>query len=101
MSFKSRQLTPVERINNFNKISKFIEENVAQHEASFDENNIRDFVDLHIKTSRDHKDDDSTDFTSRPTSIFFLLKKHHPKKHEVVDRPYFSDQRYDVLKKET
>ena len=62
--FQWKQPTLRERREVFAKIEDFIQEAITEHEATFDENNIRDFVDLHIKTSRDHKNADSTAFTS-------------------------------------
>ena len=51
------------RRKNFDNIRAFIDEQIKQHEESYDENNIRDFVDLYIQVSRDSKEETAEVFT--------------------------------------
>ena len=51
------------RRKNFENIRKFIFKQIKEHEDSYDEHNIRDFVDLYIQTSRESKEETSTVFT--------------------------------------
>ena len=45
---------------------------IKEHEETFDENNIRDFIDLYIKVSREDKDDTGDTFTSILSFHIFL-----------------------------
>ena len=51
------------RRQNFENIKTFIFEQIKNHEDTFDENNIRDFVDLYIQVTRDTKEERSDVFT--------------------------------------
>ena len=51
------------RDENLEKIKEFVFEQIKQHEESYDENNIRDFLDLYIQDSRDPKEELGTVFT--------------------------------------
>ena len=51
------------RRQNFLKIRNFILDLIKGHEDSYDENNIRDFVDLYIQVSRDSKEERSDVFS--------------------------------------
>ena len=51
------------RRQNLEKIKTFIFEQIKNHEDTFDENNIRDFVDLYIQVTRDSKEERSDVFT--------------------------------------
>ena len=51
------------RRQNLEKIKTFILEQIKNHEDTFDENNIRDFVDLYLQVTRDSKEERSDVFT--------------------------------------
>ena len=51
------------RKQNFETIRSFIFEQVKNHEDTYDENNIRDFVDLYLQATRDSKEERSDVFT--------------------------------------
>ncbi|KAK3083809.1 hypothetical protein FSP39_003541 [Pinctada imbricata] len=38
------------------KVKRYLAETIAEHENSFDENNIRDFIDLYLKAAKDKTD---------------------------------------------
>ena len=45
-------------------------EKIKEHEDTYDSNNIRDFVDLYIQSSRENKDETKETFTSN--AIIYL-----------------------------
>ena len=49
---------------NFKKVREFIADMIKQHEDTYDENNIRDFVDLYIQISKNEQEDTKEVFTS-------------------------------------
>ena len=51
------------RKQNFERIKAFIFEQIKNHEDTYDENNIRDFVDLYIQATRDSKEEIHDVFT--------------------------------------
>ena len=48
-----------------NKLAEFMDGIVKEHEETFDENHIRDFVDLYVQIKRTGKLDDNEVFTSK------------------------------------
>ena len=46
------------------KVNEFITSMIDDHRESYDENNIRDFVDLYIQVSQQDEDDTRDVFTS-------------------------------------
>lgn len=55
--------TAVIRRANFKKVREFIADMIKQHEDTYDENNIRDFVDLYIQISKNEQEDTKEVFT--------------------------------------
>ena len=55
------------------KIRAFMLEKIKEHEDTYDENNIRDFVDLYIQSSRENKDETKETFTSTYFKYFYRL----------------------------
>ena len=47
------------------KLKQFISDMIQKHEDTYDENNIRDFVDLYVQIKRNDKEDDREVFTSK------------------------------------
>ena len=71
---KSSEKRVRNRKKNLDNINKLILKQIKQHEGSYDENNIRDFVDLYIKMSRESKNPDSV-FT-KGNMIRLILELH-------------------------
>lgn len=64
------ELVRRERVNN--SMQSFVYNQINDHESTFDNDNIRDFVDIYWRTAK-HKDDiDRTYITSRYNKIFYL-----------------------------
>ena len=61
------------RADNLDTIKEFILERIKEHEDSFDENNIRDFVDLYIQVTRDSKEG-SEELFKKGTSLQVILE---------------------------
>ena len=51
------------RKENAKRVREFIASMIKQHEDSYDQNNIRDFVDLYIQVSRKDEEDSREIFT--------------------------------------
>ena len=51
------------RFQNLLTIKKIINDQIKEHEETYDENSIRDFVDLYIQASRDPKEDENDVFS--------------------------------------
>ena len=51
------------RRQNLENIKKFISDEIKEHEKTYDENNIRDFVDLYIQASHDSKEETASVLT--------------------------------------
>jgi hypothetical protein len=52
-------------LHNVEKISDFIYENINDHENSFDETNIRDFIDVYIKKSKSEEGNPDNTYDSK------------------------------------
>ena len=61
--------TKLERKAVFEKLKEFINGMIKEHENTYDENNIRDFVDLYVQIKRNDQEDDKDVFTSKLTII--------------------------------
>ena len=64
-----------ERNKVFSKMTAFMLEKIKEHEDTYDENNIRDFVDLFIQSSRENKDETMDTFTSNDIYIYMYIYK--------------------------
>ena len=59
----------IERAKSDEKIKVFMLEKIKEHEDTYDENNIRDFIDLYIQVARDEKDETKETFTGKHTYV--------------------------------
>lgn len=50
----------------------FVYNQINDHEATFDNDNIRDFVDFYWRTVKHYKEDERTYITSKPQLDFFF-----------------------------
>ena len=57
--------TKMKKKANMEKLKQFISDMIKKHEDTYDENNIRDFVDLYVQINRNDKEDDKEVFTSK------------------------------------
>ena len=57
----------LKRKANFDKLKEFVSDMIKEHEDTYDENNIRDFVDLYVQIKRNGQVDDKEVFTSKST----------------------------------
>ena len=57
--------TRLKKKANMQKLKQFISDMIQKHEDTYDENNIRDFVDLYVQIKRNDKEDDREVFTSK------------------------------------
>ena len=63
--FPQADKADLERVKASERIRTFMLEKIKEHEDTYDENNIRDFVDLYIQVSTDTKDQIKDTFTSK------------------------------------
>ena len=64
----------MERAKSDERIKVFMLEKIREHEDTYDENNIRDFIDLYIQVARDEKEETKETFTGKNTSTYANTK---------------------------